>query len=259
MRFTAKTDIGKRYKSNEDFYVLPMINKKVGIEYVNPKAGMLFVLCDGMGGGNAGEVASKLTATWITKDYYGEKKTKISSLLEKFNKPKKVEMQAIIRSVNKRLYKLSKEYEQYNGMGTTLVTALFKDEKIFIDSVGDSRCYRFRNNELLQLTEDQSEVWNLFKMGAITKDEIRSHPRNNIITMAIGTIEDIEINEYEYTVQKKDIYLLCCDGLTDMVSEDDIKKILMAQDDLEIKANKLIQAANDAGGKDNITVILIEI
>lgn len=259
MRFIARTDIGKKYKSNEDFYVLPVQDKENAIENIDRHKGMLFVLCDGMGGGNAGEVAGKLTATWIMKDYYAENKSSKLLNLFKSTKNQYERLIKIINNVNKRIYDLSQEYKQYNGMGTTLVASLFIGDNLYINSVGDSRCYLLRNSKLMQLTEDQSEVWKLYKMGAITKDEIRKHPRNNIITMAVGIQEDIEINEYKYKIKKNDIYLMCSDGLSDMVSENKITTILASSDDLDKKADNLIKAANNEGGKDNITAIIIEV
>ena len=251
MNYTAKTDIGKRYPHNEDFYVLPngrdpsnnSSEKKVN----TLKNGYLFVLCDGMGGGNAGEVASQMASTWLSSDYYETPKAAFPKLVKK---------------VSDKLYGLSLKYEQYRGMGTTLVTALFKGKTVDLYNVGDSRGYLFRDGKLTQLTEDQSEVWNLYKMGQIEKKDIISHPRNHIITQALGLEEsfsEADVNHVQAKVQKGDLFLLCSDGLTDMVTEENIAEILKGSASLDEKGDALVRAANNAGGKDNITVILITV
>jgi len=267
MNFHAKTDVGKKYETNEDYFILPAAKKKIGFN----KLGHLFLLCDGMGGVNAGEVASNLTANWIFKDYYklDSKGYSFQKLIKKIRQIFISEdrednisqiasrMKNIIEEVNARIYYLSQKHEEYTNMGTTLVSSLIIKNRIIIHSVGDSRCYRFREGNLKQLTEDQSEVWKLYKIGAITKDEIRSHPRNNIITSAIGTEPSVKINEYIYEAIKNDIYLMCSDGLSDMISDEEINNILSTSISLENKSENLIHSANEAGGKDNITVILI--
>ncbi|MBT3169762.1 MAG: Stp1/IreP family PP2C-type Ser/Thr phosphatase [Candidatus Cloacimonetes bacterium] len=245
MKYISKTDVGKKYEHNEDYIVIP------SKETNNSE---FFVLCDGMGGRNAGEVASKLSANWLVKDFLNSEKPFFQKLRK--NNYKKI-ISNLIEDINRKIFNLANKHEQYDGMGTTLVSALFKKDKLFIHSVGDSRCYRLRDNELEQLTEDQSEVWKLFEIGAISKDEIRSHPRRNIITMAIGTGNKVNINKYQYKTKKNDLYLLCSDGLTDMISEMDIKNIFTSNNNLEKISNQLIEAANVAGGKDNISVILI--
>ena len=271
MTFHAKTDVGKKYKTNEDYFILPSSKKKNGIRKIDYKLGYLFLLCDGMGGVNAGDVASNLTANWVFKDYYKlESKgysppkliSKIRQIFRNENRQDNISqiasrMKKIIEDVNARIYALSQKHEEYTNMGTTLVSSLIIKNRIIIHSVGDSRCYRFREGNFIQLTEDQSEVWELYKIGAITKDEIRGHPRNNIITSAIGTEPGVKINEYIYLVNKNDIYLMCSDGLSDMISDEEIKNILNSSISFEKKSEALINAANEAGGKDNITVISI--
>ncbi len=246
MKYAGRTDKGKTRTKNEDYFLLPEENKKIGLEKPDLTRGYLFVLCDGIGGHNAGDVALEKTAVWLMKDFYDEK-------------IKNPDLEDIIKSVHTRIYNYSIHYVRYRNMGTTLVAALVKDDKLEICSVGDSRCYRLRDGELLQLTEDQSEVWQLYKEGKLTKDELRFHPFSNIITMSVGVQPEIEINRYLYNTKQNDIYLLCSDGLSDMLSDDEIKDILAYPVSLHKKANMLIKAANDAGGKDNITVVLVEI
>ena len=155
MNFVAKSDIGNKYEHNEDRYLLPVDVKKSMLK----KNGYLFCMCDGMGGVNAGEVAAELSCNWIHKAYYDTKVVKKSDI-------KKL-MQDIVLNTNEKIIKLSKEYKQYEGMGCTLVVALFLKDKLHVVNLGDSRMYLYAKDELKQLTEDQSEVWELYKMGAI--------------------------------------------------------------------------------------------
>jgi len=250
MEYYAQTDIGKKYKHNEDAYALPELSEKYNLNSSDIKnKGDLFVLCDGIGGLNAGEIASELTAKWIVKDYY--------HLPDGNNFPR--ELEQIIKSVNTKIYNLSEEHESYQGMGTTAVAVLFYENKTFICSVGDSRVYIFRNKQLIQITEDQSEVWQLYKAGEISKDELRFHPRNNIITMAVGAYHDIDVQRYEHDIKNGDIFLLCSDGLSDMVGDQEIRDILSKKQSAKKIAGHLVDAANNYGGKDNITVIVIKV
>lgn len=251
MKYYAKTDIGKKYDHNEDAYVLPEPNKKYNINNPDVKnMGELFVLCDGIGGFNVGEIASELTANWVFKDYYSIKDISIN-LVDK--------LEEIIKSVNTKIINLATEHERYHGMGTTLVAVLIFKRKAFIYSVGDSRVYILNKDNLIQITEDQSEIWQLYKSGEISKDDIRYHPRNNIITMALGIKKNIDIQRYVHEYNEGDIILLCSDGLSDMISDMEIKNILIKNKSLNKITNKLINAANKNGGKDNITVIVVKV
>ena len=230
-RYFGISDVGRRYEHNEDYFLLP-----VGKE-------MLFIVCDGVGGANSGEVASKTTARFLAEDLpkTGEKQIKESIL-----------------KANQKLMEMASRSESLSGMATTLVLAYFSNDTAQIFSVGDSRCYLYRGNELEQLTEDQSEVWELYKMRAISKEQLRTHPRNNIITMAMGTDNDLEVNSYTHQVKEGDTFLMCSDGLTDMLPEELIAEKLNKSVNLEETANELVRLANEAGGKDNITLILIK-
>jgi len=258
IKFIGKKDCGRKYKHNEDFFSLPESKNN----FVDSHSTNLFVLCDGMGGGNAGEVASQLTATWLQKDFNDSEKIKKGFFQQffNFNSDKVLQelIQSLIQTINSKIYNLAQEHSEYENMGTTLVSALIYEKNLYIHSVGDSRCYRIRNNKLEQLTEDQSEVWELYKMGAITKDEIRSHPRNNIITSAIGVADKVAMNQYQFQIQKNDLFLMCSDGLSDMISDKEILQTILSGDDLNEIANNLIIKANEAGGKDNISLILIK-
>lgn len=253
--YYAATDIGKKYTHNEDFYITPGSLDTKQQDNIPP----LFVLCDGIGGRNAGEVASKLTAQWLQKDFIF--KTAQNGKENDLNNIQglKQEISDIIVDINLRILNLSKEHEQYRGMGTTVLTAFFSKESVVINSVGDSRCYLLRDKALQQITDDHSEVWELYKIGALSKDDIIGHPRGNIITMAVGAFENIKINSYSFQHRKGDLLLMTSDGLTDLVYDTQIEKTLNSKTTLQTKAESLIDMANDAGGKDNITVILIQL
>lgn len=249
MKFAAQSDIGKKYNHLEDVYVLPVTNTKYHVP--NPDVlhrGYLFVLADGVGGAQSGEVAAELASNWLFQRYYQDKlhENSVSEFLS-----------TSIQSVNKRIWALAQEHEKYEGMCTTLVSTLVIDKKAYFHSVGDSRVYLFRNENLEQISEDQSEVWELYRAGALRKDELRKHPRSNIVTQVVGQPGEIAINQYERTVEAGDLFLLCSDGLTDMVPEDEIATILGDSSALYSKVEKLVRKANDYGGRDNISVILV--
>lgn len=249
MKYAVQTSVGKKYTRMEDAYVLPLPNKKYDVPAPDVKRkGHLFVLADGMGGAKSGDVAGELTANWLFREYYqsNENRADINETIA-----------GCIKNVNKKIYSLAREHKDYNGMGATLLAAVFVNGRVCISSVGDSRLYLFRENELEQITEDHSEVWNLYKAGEIAKDDIRSHPRKNVVTAVIGNDESVDINQYEMDVRSNDIFLLCSDGLTDMVPESDIVRILNKSGSLHNMAKKMVKKANEYGGRDNITVMLI--
>lgn len=250
---TAKTDTGKKYDHNEDFYFLPQPDKRFDItESAIDQKGRLFLLCDGMGGRNAGEVASQMTSNWVAAAFYSEGKeagTTADTLKQ------------IISETNSRIYTLADEHEQYSGMCTTIAAAHIKDKKLTVCSLGDSRVYLLRNKKLEQLTEDHSEVWKMYKDGLISKEELRTHPRSHVLLLAIGAKAELEPNDIfscEKELKKRDILLLCSDGLSDLVPEDEIEAVLNGKGTPEVKAKELVDMANRAGGRDNITVILVE-
>ncbi|MCF7857734.1 MAG: Stp1/IreP family PP2C-type Ser/Thr phosphatase [Candidatus Cloacimonetes bacterium] len=264
LKYASKTDLGKKYDHNEDYFLIP--NSKNNIVDLTANRAAHFILCDGMGGAKAGEVASQLCAkqlnkiieellptnhSWrnIGKDVTGKREVKSLN----------IKIQKAIETTNKNIYELSQKHEQYHGMGTTLVAAVFFENNLLLYSIGDSRCYRLRDRELTQLTEDQSVVWQLYKSGAITKDEIRFHPGNNIITMSLGTTPEIEINSYEFDFRVGDVFLMCSDGLTDIISDTEIRNFLNNRRYIEKTCQQLVTSDLQEGGKDNITVILVEI
>ena len=215
--------------------------------YVNEQKN-LYVVADGMGGCNAGEVASN---TAISIFVEAMEKTENEEILDR--------MMFATRACNQIVYQKAKNNIEYTDMGTTLVAACIEKEKVFIIYVGDSRAYRFRDNELCQITTDHSYVMELVKIGSITKEEAEVHPKKNIITRAIGVREDVEPDIVIADIKEGDKILLCTDGLSNMVSNKEMEKILTTECSTEEKVKKLVLLANHKGGLDNISLILIEI
>ena len=247
MKFAAVTNVGKRYSHNEDKYFVPNFDKPIQNKFP------FFMVCDGVGGANSGEIASKFTVDFLSDKLYSDLKNNLmnsKTMLRKFS--------IYIEDTNHKLVQLGESSSTNKGMATTIISAFF-GEKLLIHSVGDSRIYVFRNHILTQLNEDQSFVWELYKRKLITKNEIRTHPKNNLICMAVGNDGNIEINETEFEYQKGDLFLLCSDGLTDLVSEKEIRNVLKRDLSLNEKNSLLEDRAMELGGKDNITIILIEV
>jgi protein phosphatase len=252
--WVGQTHNGRKYTTNEDFYILPEPDERYGVtaEAVRER-GHLFVLCDGMGGARSGEVASELTAGWMVREFYTGEWTgsDILSVLA-----------GATLSINTRIFDLAAKYDQYSGMGTTLVAAHVAGGGLSLCTVGDSRAYLFRDGRLVQLTDDHSEVWSLYASNIISKEDMRTHPRKHVLTRAIGITDTLRPDELFLSDEKLnpgDLVLLCSDGLSDMVGDDPVRSILSARKSLQDKADALVAAANDNGGKDNITVILVSI
>jgi len=230
--FAGVTDPGRRRRRNEDAYVC------------EPP---LFAIADGMGGAQAGEVASGLAAAVLeeaTGDERGEER-----------------VASLIQEANRRVFKRSNEDAATSGMGTTMTVALLDhaDGTIAFGHVGDSRAYRVRGGELEQLTDDHSLVGELVRSGRLSPEEAESHPQRSVITRALGTEPDVDVDTFTVEVEQGDISLLCSDGLTDMTSARDILAAVEESRDLDDAARALVEAANAGGGEDNITVVLFEI
>jgi len=207
----------------------------------------LFAIADGMGGAQAGEVASGLAAAVLaeaTGDERGEER-----------------VASLIQEANRRVFKRSNEDAATSGMGTTMTVALLDhaDGTIAFGHVGDSRAYRVRSGELEQLTDDHSLVGELVRSGRLSPEEAESHPQRSVITRALGTEPDVDVDTFTVEVEQGDIYLLCSDGLTDMTSTRDILAAVEESRDLDDAARALVEAANAGGGEDNITVVLFQI
>ena len=229
---SAHTDTGRRRRRNEDAFVC------------EPP---LFAVADGMGGAQAGEVASRLAAESLREQELGD----LSALEQAVE---------LIREANRRVYTYSSENASARGMGTTMTVALVEGSIVTIGHVGDSRAYLLRDDQLTQLTQDHSLVAELVRSGRLSPKEAESHPRRSVITRALGTDSDVEVDVFSLRGQDGDLFLLCSDGLTSMVSDEEIASLLVvARGDLDDAGKKLLAAANLAGGEDNITVVLFEL
>lgn len=238
----AKTDVGKARDINEDSYYITEDS------FSNIQ---LFILADGMGGVNGGEIASKLAIN-SAKSY-------IENNINDVSKDKESLTQLVASSAeyaNMVVYEKSKENKEFEGMGTTLEICLIYNNRAFIAHIGDSRIYRIRNNFMRQLTQDHSYVQTLVKQGTITKDEAETHPKKNILVKALGCNAFVEPDMMIRGFQKDDILVICSDGLTNMVSQDEIFKSVTTN--FEAAPKELVELANENGGIDNITIITIK-
>ena len=240
MRAFAKTDIGKARDMNQDYYYISKPEDKISI----------FILADGMGGYNGGEIASKL-ATMATLGYIQSNFENIPKEREKILKLIKSAMEY----ANMVVYEKSKEQKELEGMGTTLEVCLIYNNKLYIGHIGDSRIYRLRGEFFRKLTHDHSYVQKLVKDGTITQEEANHHPKKNMLMKALGCTAFVEPDITVKGFVKDDIVLICSDGLTNMVEEPEIYNILKNEGTLA--AEKLVEKANENGGYDNITAIVI--
>jgi len=222
----------------------------------------LVVLADGMGGYNAGEVASGMATTVLT--------TELRQMLEE-HAPHEVDpqsgqkaaakmLQQQIAKANSSIFQAAQSQPQYAGMGTTLVVALFYDNKVMVAHIGDSRLYRMRGDEFSQVSKDHSLLQEQIDAGMLTKEQAKGSSNKNLVTRAMGIDPAVEPEIHEYDTQPGDIYLLCSDGLSDMVSDEDIGMALQALGaNLNLAVQQLVQMANDNGGRDNVSVVLVKI
>jgi serine/threonine protein phosphatase PrpC len=226
------TDTGKKRRRNEDDYV------------VEPP---LFAVADGMGGAQAGELASSLAAGAVREDE-GEVGSGERHVAE------------LIQEANRRVYQRSSEDAAVSGMGTTMTVALVEDGTVAFGHVGDSRAYLIRDGKLEQLTEDHSLVAELVRSGKLSPEEAETHPQRSVITRALGTDPDVDVDTFSIETKPDDLFMICSDGLTSMVGDEVIlQTVAQHRDNLQSAAKALIRAANKGGGEDNITVVFFEI
>ena len=229
-RTAVATHTGRKRRHNEDAYVL------------EPP---LFAIADGMGGARAGEVASSLAAAALQSgkvDGNGEER-----------------VTALIQAANRSVYERSSQDAEVAGMGTTMTVALVEDSTVTLGHVGDSRAYVLRDGELEQLTNDHSLVAELVRGGKLSAEEAEHHPQRSVITRALGTDPDVDVDTFTVEAEDGDVFVLCSDGLTDMVGDDEIGEVLArSRENLKEAAEELVRRANKAGGQDNITVVAFE-
>lgn len=224
------SDLGRQRQGNEDNYFV---------------RAPLFVVADGMGGAQAGEVASEIAVEAF--DGGLPDGSPAEALAE------------VIREANRRIHDRSRSDEQHSGMGTTCTAAYVGESDVTVAHVGDSRAYLWRKGDLVRLTRDHSLVGELVARGKLTEEQAESHPQRSVITRALGPESDVEVDVEVFGARDGDVYLLCSDGLTSMIHEPGVKPVLERSGSLEEAGRNLIAAANDAGGRDNITVILFRL
>lgn len=239
IRSYALTDIGQKRQLNQDY-----------IYHSETPVGNLpnvFIVADGMGGHNAGDYASRLAV-----------ETVVEEIGASFEKNAVKILNNAIRRANEQLRKRAREDKALSGMGTTIVAATCIGRYLEVANVGDSRLYVI-SDEIRQITEDHSLVEEMVRMGGLDKEAARNHPDKNIITRAVGARRDVEVDFFNVELQTGDLVLLCSDGLTNMVDDEMICRILKGDGNLEDRVEELMRTANQNGGKDNISVIVIEL
>lgn len=240
MRVVGKTDVGKMRSSNQDAYICGRLADDV----------LFAIVCDGMGGANGGNVASAMAIRILSERLVstyreGMGDTSIRNLLE-----------SAIAAANVEIYDASMADLDLRGMGTTVVAVIAVGRRMYIAHVGDSRAYEISSEGMEQLTRDHSVVQDMLEKGQLTQTEARNHPRKHFITRALGVEETVQCDYMEQDLLPDSQLLLCTDGLTNMVETDDIYRIARSADP-ERAAEALLAAANEAGGNDNITVVLL--
>lgn len=230
----GRTDVGRQRSTNEDSYL---------------DSAPLFGVADGMGGARAGEVASRIAVETLADGGRPEGGRSGAEAL----------LADTARDANRRIYELAQEDDSRAGMGTTFTAVLVQDGDVVAGHVGDSRLYRYRDHELERLTRDHSLVEELVRRGELDPEEAETHPQRSIITRALGPEPEVDVETFTCPGRAGDVYLVCSDGLTSMVSESEVASILEKDGSLDDAARLLVEAANGAGGKDNITVVLFRL
>lgn len=247
MEWYQITDIGKVRDQNED-YVL--------VDEALDEKGILGIVCDGMGGCLAGEVASEEAAEMM-RSAFAEQISHQGGGADIHTC-----MISAVKRANARVWHLSASEDEYMGMGTTLTAVWTDGNGAWFVSVGDSRGYVFSDGRLTQITEDQSFVWDLYKQGAITKEQMLTHPMNHLVSMAVGLkpdVSDQDIGVSSRELSPGEVIMLCSDGVTDVLTEDHITTLIKSSDSLETLGNALVDECNRTSGKDNISVVLIRV
>ena len=214
----------------------------------------LCILSDGMGGYNAGEIASGMACAFIKSEM---SRWLSQAGLHANGKEVKRAMEICVQNANHSIFNAANSNPQYTGMGTTLVVGVFQAGRLVLGHIGDSRCYRLRSGELQQITKDHSLLQEQIDAGLITPEQALTAANKNLVTRALGVEDSVLLEVNEHRVQAGDVYLLCSDGLSDMVRDQPIADIMMGEATLEQKARSLIAAANAGGGRDNISVVLL--
>jgi serine/threonine protein phosphatase PrpC len=229
------SDVGLKRTLNEDF-----------ASYLEKEEFKIYVVADGMGGHNAGEVASQMAAMRI-----------VSYIDENFSSGKAENLIVeAIEKVNRDIFNFSNTNENLSGMGTTITTCFITKNFIQVANVGDSCCFAIKNNEIKKITKDHSLVQELVDSGSISEKEAVNHPKKNIITRALGTGSNVNVDVFQLKNNEYDFYILCSDGLTNELTKEEILQVVTEEEDYVTIADKLVYLAKENGGRDNITVLL---
>ena len=250
VRFAGDTNIGRKRDHNEDSIALPETGERLAI------------VCDGMGGHASGEVASRLAVELIVDHFTETGKQQILTWPYKVDRDLRKDINRMVTGVmlaNLEIWERSQREARFKGMGTTCVALYFLDDHLIIGHVGDSRCYRVRGTELSQMTEDHSLINDYIRMKRVTPEEAENWPHKNVIVRALGMKESVQVDIFTEVPRVGDTYMLCSDGLTGMLKDDVIQHILMTEKDLDRAVDRLITAANEEGGVDNISVVLARV
>ncbi|MCR5476556.1 MAG: Stp1/IreP family PP2C-type Ser/Thr phosphatase [Lachnospiraceae bacterium] len=235
----SRTDIGKKRKLNQDYIFSS--DEKIG------NLSNVFIVADGMGGHAAGDLASKSAVEVITR-----------SIGESFESNPSIILRKAIEAANERVFEVAEANPELEGMGTTVVAATFIGRFLQVANVGDSRLYVIHDREIRQVTVDHSLVEEMVRRGAVTREDSSHHPKKNIITRAVGVKETVDVDLFTEELEDGDMVLLCTDGLTNMVSDERIRMTVAASRDVTEAVIHLVDEANEQGGKDNISVILVQ-
>ncbi len=249
LEIVVKTDPGIVRGHNEDAV------------FANPNQGYV-ILADGMGGYNAGEVASGMATMFLSSELETALLATAAHEIDSASGQSFAHQCILdkVSTVNRAIYESSEHNAQYAGMGTTLLLALFYDDQVTVAHIGDSRLYRLRGDSFAALTRDHSLLQEQIDSGMISAADARFSQNKNLVTRALGVDPDVDTEIHDYTVESGDIYLLCSDGLNDMVEDEKIALTLqMLSANLELAATQLIEMANDNGGRDNVSVILVKV
>ena len=238
--FCIRTDPGLARENNEDSVALD-------------EATRLGILADGMGGYNAGEIASGMATTFI-KSELGRWLSQAGRHAN--SREVRRAMEICVDNANRSIFNAANSNPQYSGMGTTLVLGVFQDSRLLLGHIGDSRCYRLRGANLSQITKDHSLLQEQMDAGLITPEQASVSTNKNLVTRALGVEDAVLLEVNEHRVEAGDLYLMCSDGLSDMLDDGAIAKLLLGESALEQKTQQLIEAANANGGRDNISVLL---
>jgi PPM family protein phosphatase len=227
----SKTDVGRQRHTNEDNF------------YDEPP---LFAVADGMGGAQAGEVASEMAIDQFVQARDSEA-------------PAEQQLEQLAKAANRKIWDMAQADSRHAGMGTTLTAAMLDGQHVAVGHVGDSRLYLFRNGQLERMTRDHSLVEEFVRQGRLTREEAEKHPQRSVITRALGPEGDVDVDTFRIPAREGDVFLLCSDGLSGMVSDSDMESIMSAGDGLDATVRNLVEAANENGGRDNITAVLFKL